>query len=801
MRQTLLQRNSAEKRITSVKHFFYAMLLFASVFYSNTIFSQSIPAKQWDKTFGGSDDDLLYSIQQTTDGGYILGGDSFSTISGDKSENSKGGIDYWIVKIDANGVKQWNRTFGGSDDDIFSSIKQTADGGYILGGYSYSKSGGDKSENSRGGTDYWVVKVDANGQKQWDKTFGGSNYDYLYSVQQTADGGYILGGYSSSDAGGDKSENSKGYDDYWVVKIDANGVKQWDKTLGGSNSDDLYSLEQTADGGYILGGYSASDISADKSEKSKGLNDYWIVKINAQGQKQWDKTYGGSDNDQLYSLQQTADAGYILGGSSASNISGDKSENSKGNDDYWVVKIDANGIKQWDKTFGGSNEDYLRSLQQAADGGYILGGYSSSNASGDKSENSRGYLDFWVVKIDPNGVKQWDKTLGGNNYDELYSLQQTTDGGYILGGYSASNIGGDKSEINKGNYDYWVVKLCNQKTFYRDSDGDGFGNANDSTLACSSTPPSGYVADNTDCNDTNATVNPTTVWVLDSDTDGYYTGTPIVQCTSPGAGYVVKTTQQPGDCNDNDNTIHPNAQEICGDGKDNNCNGQMDENCTSVTATISSAFILEGDRGKSPMYFFVVLNKPATTGCMLKYKTYNISAEAGSDYEQTKGVITIKRGQVVQLIKVNVYGDKQVEANEQFGVQLLHPVNVAIYGSGTAIGTIFNDDYRNNWDKIAETDTKEQNAKTRTNTANLSLNIAPNPGSNILHIELSGYSGNVTIQLSNIQGKVLQQKKMQASLKFAQQQMDVTKLASGTYFITVFDDKGNSETKLVIVAH
>ncbi|MGN6299383.1 MAG: hypothetical protein ACTHM7_21495 [Ginsengibacter sp.] len=246
-----------------MKHFFYAMLLFASVFYSNTIFSQSIPAKQWDKTFGRSDDDLLYSIQQTTDGGYILGGDSFSTISGDKSENSKGGIDYWIVKIDANGVKQWDRTFGGSDDDIFSSIKRTADGGYILGGYSYSKSGGDKSENSKGNDDYWIVKIDANGIKQWDKTFGGSDEDYLRSLQQAADGGYILGGYSSSNASGDKSENSRGYDDYWVVKIDANGVKQWDRTFGGSDDDIFSSIKQTADGGYILGGYSYSKSGGD----------------------------------------------------------------------------------------------------------------------------------------------------------------------------------------------------------------------------------------------------------------------------------------------------------------------------------------------------------------------------------------------------------------------------------------------------------------------------------------------------------------------------------------------------------
>ncbi|MEO5674431.1 MAG: hypothetical protein ABIQ74_07265, partial [Chitinophagales bacterium] len=158
--------------------------------------------------------------------------------------------------------------------------------------------------------------------KQWDARFGGSDYDWLLSLQQTADGGYILGGYSDSGISGDKTQASQGGYDYWIVKTDAGGVKQWDARFGGSNDDYLFSLQQTADGGYILGGYSWSGISGDKTQASQGANDYWIVKTDAGGVKQWDARFGGSSDEYFNALQQTADGGYILGGFSLSGISG-----------------------------------------------------------------------------------------------------------------------------------------------------------------------------------------------------------------------------------------------------------------------------------------------------------------------------------------------------------------------------------------------------------------------------------------------------------------------------------------------
>ena len=448
MKNSLL--NSAQHIITAV--FFTCFITYAEL-------HAQAPGIAWQNTIGGNGNDQLKSLQQTADGGYILGGWSYSNISGDKTENSQGNYDYWVVKLDASGNIQWEKTIGGNSNDNLFSIQQTADGGYILGGNSNSNISGDKTENAQGYEDYWVVKLDASGNIQWQNTIGGDGFDYLFSLQKTADGGYILGGNSNSNISGDKSENSQGGGDYWVVKLDASGNIQWQNTIGGNDAERLRDLQQTADGGYILGGTSTSNISGDKTEISQGDFDYWVVKLDASGNIQWQNTIGGNGFDDLGSLQQTADGGYILGGKSNSNISGDKTENSQGVLDYWVVKLDASGNIQWQNTIGGNGFEYLESLQQTADGGYILGGSSNSNISGDKTENSQGGGDYWVVKLDASGNIQWQNTIGGNDAERLRDLQQTADGGYILGGTSTSNISGDKTENSQGSADYWVVKL------------------------------------------------------------------------------------------------------------------------------------------------------------------------------------------------------------------------------------------------------------------------------------------------------------------------------------------------------
>ncbi|PSR55162.1 hypothetical protein AHMF7605_17435 [Adhaeribacter arboris] len=420
--------------------------------------------KLWDKTIGGNSEDYLYSSQSTRDGGIIVGGMSYSSKTFDKSENNKGGWDYWIVKLKADGSKEWDKTIGGNSDDYFRSVQQTRDGGYILGGSSYSNKSSDKSSPSKGGQDYWVVKLNAKGDKVWDKTIGGSNWEEFQYVQQTQDGGYILLGHSSSGLSADKSQASKGGYDYWIVKLKADGSRDWDKTLGSREDDWATSIRQTKNGGYVVAGYSAANISGDKSQDSKGNYDYWVVGLNADGSKAWDRTIGGDNGDIPTSVRQTSDGGYIIGGYSNSGISEDKTQASKGGNDYWIVKLKADGSKEWDKTIGSNSDDILTSLQQNSDDSYILGGNSTSGISGNKTQANKGGNDYWVVKLNTDGSIAWDKTIGGNGDDNFSSVLQLSDGNFLLGGFSYTNKNGDKSEKSKGGYDYWVVKLDNSGT-------------------------------------------------------------------------------------------------------------------------------------------------------------------------------------------------------------------------------------------------------------------------------------------------------------------------------------------------
>jgi hypothetical protein len=415
---------------------------------------------QWQNTIGNTDWDQLRSLQQTSDGGYILGGSSRSNIGGDKTENSNGESDFWIVKTDALGIIQWQNTIGGSGNDYLKSLQQTADGGYILGGMSHSNSSGDKTENCQGGSDYWIVKTDGAGNIQWQNTIGGLGDDHLMQIRQTSDGGFIIGGYSASNISGDKTENSNGLDDYWIVKTNVSGIIQWQNTIGGMENDWLLSIEQTTDGGYILGGSSLSNISGDKTENRIGNSwDYWIIKTNSTGTIQWQNTIGGLALDRLYSIEQTSDGGYIVAGYSLSNISGDKSENCIGNTDYWLVKTDVSGTIQWQNTIGGTGFDFLSYANETTDGGYILGGYANSNISGDKTENSMGGDDYWIIKTSATGTIQWQNTIGGGGTDWFFTLQQTSDGGYLVGGASSSGMNGDKTESHMGGDDYWMVKI------------------------------------------------------------------------------------------------------------------------------------------------------------------------------------------------------------------------------------------------------------------------------------------------------------------------------------------------------
>lgn len=436
-----------------------------------SLYAEPAPAIEWQNTIGGSNYEQLNEIAQTNDGGYILGGWSSSNISGDKTEDNLGIADYWIVKTNSLGVIEWENTIGGASEDNLISLQQTSDGGYILGGYSLSDISADKAEGMIGGaideSDYWIVKLDGLGNIEWENTIGGNYYDGLISVQQTLEGGYILGGISQSGISGDKTEESLSSTfDYWIVKVDLGGEIQWQNTIGTSSDDFLTSMQQTLDGGYILGGYTKGGITGDKTEPNLGLtdqNDYWVIKLDTIGNIEWQNTIGGNYDDNLQSVIQTLDSGYLIGGYSNSEISSDKTEQSLGGYDYWIVKLDYAGNINWQNTIGGSDNDYLYDVDENFDNSYIVGGTSSSGISGDKNEgNTSG--DYWIIKLHHTGTTEWQNTIGGNNYDELRCVEKTNDGGYIISGWSASDISVDKNEPCLGFTDYWIVKLASNCT-------------------------------------------------------------------------------------------------------------------------------------------------------------------------------------------------------------------------------------------------------------------------------------------------------------------------------------------------
>jgi hypothetical protein len=440
-----------------------------------TIVSYGCLGKIWDKQFGGEAPEYASKILKVS-GGYLLAGSTNPSTSGNKSAPSKGGMDYWLVKIDDNGNKIWDKTFGGSATDFLTDIIELSDGNFVMAGGSYSGIGGDKTEASRGGLDYWLVKIDDNGNKIWDKTYGGSGDEGYFrskiSVKETNDG-FVLGGSSLSGIGGDKTTPTivNGSSHIWLLKLNHQGTKIWEKTFGGSISESFVSISILENNEYLLLGNSLSPSNANignKTSVNNGGDDYWLVKVNANGDKVWDRSYGGNGYDRPSSMVYTNDGKVVIIGSSDSNISGDKSRNSiSSSTDLWVIKVDTSGNKYWDKTYGGSSSDFGQSIIKTPNGGYIVSSTSDSYKSFDRSETVlkvptplvQSTDDYWILELNESGEKLWDKSFGGPTYDE--SPDVIIDGNsMILAGSSMSKIGSDKSQnAYNSSSDFWVVKM------------------------------------------------------------------------------------------------------------------------------------------------------------------------------------------------------------------------------------------------------------------------------------------------------------------------------------------------------
>ncbi len=367
------------------------------------------PPTLWTQTYGGNNHEIGNYVQQTTDDGYI--------VTGYTSSYGAGGFDIWLIKTDANGDSVWSKTFGGNNNDYGFGVQQTSDGGYIIAGWTTSYGAGLE--------DVWLIKTDTNGDSVWTKIFGGSLGDFGWCVQQTNDGGYIISGKTwSYGAGGH---------DVWLIKTDANGDSVWTKTFGGSNNEVGWNVQQTIDGGYIIVGYTSS--------YGAGLDDAWLIKTDANGNTVWTRTFGGSSHDYGHNVQQTSDGGYIIAGWTSSY--------GEGEHDVWLIKTDTDGNSVWDQTFGGTSHDRGYNVQQTTDDGYIIAGDTYSIGAGEN--------DVWLIKTDANGDSVWTEIFGGTNHDMVRSGQLTSDGGYIITGYTES--------YGAGLEDVWLIRLDSELVY------------------------------------------------------------------------------------------------------------------------------------------------------------------------------------------------------------------------------------------------------------------------------------------------------------------------------------------------
>jgi len=374
----------------------------------------SAGAEQWATTCGGSNADRACRVQKTEDGGYIMAGSTLSFGAGDN--------DLWLLKFDSNNDISWQKTYGGSGNDYAVDIRQvqhqlgvspssTGAGGYIVVGTTYSFGAGE--------SDIWVLRLDDDGNILWQKSYGGSSFDFGTCVRQIADG-YIVSGNTYSYGAGEC--------DIWILQLDGDGEIIQEKAYGGTGFDWSFHLQQTPDGKYLIAG--------DTFSFGAGENDFWVLKLDKAGEISWQKTYGGSSFDWAFRLQQTETGGSIIGGNTFSFGAGE--------DDIWILELDNQGEIAWQNTYGGASFDWPASIQPISGGGYVVTGGSYSFGAGED--------DLWVFKLDSQGNVAWQKTYGGEKSDYATSIQPVDDGFIVVGSTSSSGAGKD---------DLLVLKLDN----------------------------------------------------------------------------------------------------------------------------------------------------------------------------------------------------------------------------------------------------------------------------------------------------------------------------------------------------
>ena len=403
-------------------------------------------------TLGGSKNESAQSVVSTPDGGFAVLGYTQS-MDGDILNKSNESFNYWLVKFDASGNQQWQKNYGGSNDDIGQCIIATNDGGYAILGSSKS-SDGDASSNA-GYNDFWVLKLTSTGEILWEKSFGYSGADNAFSIAQTTDGGYILSGVldvtASNGEGNNRLMQRHAGGDYWILKLSPSGDMLWSRYFGGTFTDTAYDAIESSDGSILVVG--SSDSNDTDVNNNKGSYDFWVLKLSAHGELMWEKSYGGSEIDEARAISKTSDGNFIIVGDTRSNDQ-DVSQNN-GAADIWVLKINSNGAILWGKNYGGAGFDGVQSIHKTQNDAYIIAGNSRSN-DGNLTQNN-GQNDAWIFKINTTGELQWQTTVGGTQVDLLTDVTTLSNGTIIAVGKTNSNDL-DVSQ-NKGFDDALIINL------------------------------------------------------------------------------------------------------------------------------------------------------------------------------------------------------------------------------------------------------------------------------------------------------------------------------------------------------
>ena len=416
----------------------------------------------WSKTYGGSLEEKTNSIVATSDGGMLILGYT-NSFDGDiiKSHDL---ADVLLTKLDATGNLVWTKTIGGSLNDYGMSIIATTDGNFILAGYSAS-SNGDVPGNV-GLHDFYITKINGEGNIIWSKNYGFTSHDHAHKIIQTRDGGYFVVGfadYSGIEGSGGTGNNGSGHEighkgtlhgvgEYLGIKLDSNGEFLWYRYFGGTQNDRVNDIVEADDGGLIMVGYSEStnfDVT-----NNKGSYDYWVIKIHSTGDLHWKENFGGTGIDQAFGITKTGNNSYLIVG--RSNSTDGDIKNSKGNFDGWVIHINDHGHLIWEKCFGGEDFDVATTIKKVSNGNFVVVGNSRGNFEGNLN---KGENDFWLFEIDnkANSNLYWQRTFGGSDIDVATDFYETSKKELVIIGESQSN--NQDVPSNKGNIDLWAIKV------------------------------------------------------------------------------------------------------------------------------------------------------------------------------------------------------------------------------------------------------------------------------------------------------------------------------------------------------